>query len=186
MRTRKQTPKGNTNKVKGTNPLLNYLQNPIKIEDLHPKTTGTDPFIFELTMKVFENLQSIYFTHQFEEKIVKMTHDSLFFHIHSIISKVFEEMCKTIDPKRVEELVSFNLTNFFLFFQPVNITEEEELWVNNHLKRTGDDSNSVSLKVPLEHKKYYLINLKRILDKNRDNPEFNDSVLDFMGNDLND
>jgi hypothetical protein len=186
MKSRKTTENRNTNNEKGTNTLSNFLQNPIKIEDLHPKTTGTDPFIFELTMKVFENLQSIYFTHQFEEKIVKMTHDSLFFHIHSIISKVFEEMSKNIEPKRVEELVSFNLTNFFLFFQPVNITEQEEVWVENHLKRTGDDSNSVSLKVPLHHKKYYLINLKRILDKNRDNPEFNDSVLDFMGNDMDD
>jgi response regulator RpfG family c-di-GMP phosphodiesterase len=165
---------------------LNYLQNPIKIEDLHEKTTGTDPFIFNLTMKVFENLQIAYFTHEFEEKTLTMTHDTLFGFIYSMVKKVFEEMSKNIEPKRVEELVSFNLTNFFLFFQPVNITEQEEVWVENHLKRTGDVSNSVSLKVPLHHKKYYLINLKRILDKNRDNPEFNDSVLDFMGNDMDD
>jgi hypothetical protein len=184
MKSRKTTEKRNTKLVEGINHLSNDHQNPIKIEDLHEKTTGTDPFIFELTMKVFENLQSIYFTHQFEEKIVKMTHDSLFFHIHSIISKVFEEMGKTIDPKRVEDLVSFNITNYFLFFEPTNITDEEEEWVNNHLINTQDDSNSVLLDVPLNNKKYYLINLKRILDKNRDNPEFNDSIVDFMFSEL--
>jgi hypothetical protein len=93
-------------------------------------------------------------------------------------------MGKLIDPKRVEDLVSFNLTNFFLFFQPVNITEDEEMWVEDHILKTKDKSNGVLLNVPLHHKKYYLINLKRILDKNRENPDFNDSIIDFMFPDL--
>lgn len=183
MRARKQTPKGNTKQFKGIIPHLKNHPIPLNIEDFLPKTTGTDPFVFELTMKVFENLQNIYFTHQFEEKTVKMTHDTLFGFIYSMVQRVFEEMGKTIDPKRVEDLVSFNLTNYFLFFEPVNITDEEETWVEDHLKRTNDSTDKVLLSVPLNHKKYYLINLKRILDRNRNNPEFNDSILDFMGDD---
>jgi len=184
MKSRKTTEKRNTKLVEGINHLSNDHQNPIKIEDLHEKTTGTDPFIFQMTMKVFENLQIANFTHEFEEKNLTMTHDTLFGFIYSLVQQIFEEMGKLIDPKRVEDLVSFNLTNFFLFFQPVNITEEEERWVEDHILKTKDKSDGVVLNVPLHHKKYYLINLKRILDKNRDNPEFNDSILDFMFPDL--
>lgn len=186
MKSRKTKEIRNTKQGKGTNTLLNHLQNPLKIQDLYENKTGCDPFIFQLTMMVFDNLQNVAFSHQLEEKTVKMTHDSLFGFIYSIIEKVFKEMGKGVDPKRIEELVSFNITNFFLFFEPVNITHDEEEWVNNHLKKTGDKSNSVLLNVPLNNKKYYLINLKRILDRNRDNPDFNDSVLDFMRNDLDD
>jgi hypothetical protein len=68
MKSRKTTENRNTKLVDGINHLSNYHQNPIKIEDLQEKTTGTDPFIFNLTMRVFEKIQMIHFSHEFEEK----------------------------------------------------------------------------------------------------------------------
>jgi hypothetical protein len=184
MKSRKQPQIGNTKLVERINHLSKLSQTTLKIEDLHEKTMGTDPFVFELTIKLFENLQNIHFGHEFEEKTMTMTHDTLFGFVYSLVQQIFEEMGKLIDPKRVEDLVNFNLTNFFLFFQPVNITEEEDRWVQDHIIKTKDKSDGVVLNVPLNNKKYYFINLKRILDKNRDNPDFNDSILDFMFPDL--
>lgn len=66
-----------------------------------------------------------------------------------------------------------------LYLPPRSITEEEMEWVNGFI---GDSwkSQTIELEIDIKHQIYYLINLKRQLNYNINNPDFNDSILNNL------
>lgn len=90
------------------------------------------------------------------------------------------ELIQESEVNTVHDLTKFDLKVFSLFFTPSDITEEELNWVDRYTDLEDVQSNILTMEIPLEYKKNYLVNIKRILDRNRDNFTFNDSVLDYL------
>jgi hypothetical protein len=72
-----------------------------------------------------------------------------------------------------------NLNTLTLFLQPNEITDEENEWVDRLTKnRTGE--YELEIKLPEDAERNYYINFKRVLDENNENPDFNESILNFF------
>ena len=169
-----------TNERLDIEPLMKFNQNNeiINIQNTHERIIGSDPFIFDIVSKVLNRVH-IHFEDEYDEKLISVNHYTMVEFVYFVI-KSSMELIQESEVNTVHDLTKFDLKVFSLFFTPSDITEEELNWVDRYTDLEDVQSNILTMEIPLEYKKNYLVNIKRILDRNRDNFTFNDSVLEYL------
>lgn len=136
----------------------------------------TNTKIFEITNEVVSSFGLEF--DGFEDIQIQTNQYEFFEFIYGVVESTVELYIK---PKinEIEEINFLNDNTIKLFFQPNNVTIEELEWVESIMK-TSSETKTIKLKLDEHNQFFYLINLKRLLDSNRDNPNFNDSILEFL------
>jgi hypothetical protein len=63
--------------------------------------------------------------------------------------------------------------------EPINATDVELKFAEKFMEKESDEYE-VEIKLPENAQRNYIINFKRILDKNISNPDFNETILNFF------
>jgi hypothetical protein len=164
-----------------SNPSLNYDDKIqlFKITDLIDGVHQTNSTIFEMTDKVLSNLRIQF--NGFENVRIETNQYELFEFVYKIVETSID-LVLTPKINNVIQLKQLSQETIPLYLPPRSITEEEMEWVNGFI---GDSwkSQTIELEIDIKHQIYYLINLKRQLNFNINNPDFNDSILEYLRKD---
>jgi hypothetical protein len=163
-------------------PFVNNKSNSkiICIKDLFEKTTSQNKIPFDISLKINSKLKTNF--EFLETKYIEVNRFELFEIVYQIVSETIDEL-QEVEIESFEELLNYSFKTLPLFLCPNNITQDEIKWSESILiKRTEDHPFGTKVEVPKDSELNYLINVKRILDRNKSNPFFNDSILDFLEN----
>ena len=145
------------------------------IRDMIDPVLNSQQVIFELTSKVFEKNRMSF--EGYERRTVSLNHFELVELYYSIVRETFIQL-QSPEIKSVHELGELSLYTLPLFYEPVDLSEEEWEW-SKGLFGNGSE-NLVELELPLNSLMNYSINVNRISDDNKFNPDFNTSILELF------
>ena len=163
---------------KGMNPFERFKDNSdfIRIYDLFEPVRHTNRDVYEITERVltiFNSILKIY-----EERNLRINHFELFELVYKIVEQTIYEIQRT-KYNSINDLLVFNLNTLSLFLEPNNVTEEELKYTEKLIDKESD-GYEVEIKLPINSQRNYFINVKRILDENNSNPDFNETILNFF------
>jgi preprotein translocase subunit SecA len=161
---------------KNTESYKNIEGNFFRIYDLIEPVYSTNKQIFEFTEGVFSKYRKS--LKMYDQQNLMLNHDELFELTYKIVEYTVKEILK-VKYNSIDDLMEVNLNTLTLFLTPSNITDEEMIWSEKFMsKRKGE--YEVEFKLPEDAERNYYINFKRILDENNSNPDFNESILNFL------
>lgn len=143
--------------------------------DIVDPVINSQQVIFDLTTKVY-GMSRISFE-GYERKMVSFNHFELLEFYYSIVRETLIQI-QSPQIKSVQELGELSIHTLPLFLEPVDVTEEELEW-SKGLFGNGSE-NLVELELPSNSIMNYAINVKRISNDNKFNPDFNTSILELF------
>ncbi len=164
------------NNSKNIESFVNQDMNPIGIYDFIDPVYTTNKQLYEITERVFKQYRKSF--DMYDQQHLKLNHFELFEWTYKTVESTVNEILRT-KYKTIDDLMVINLNTLTMFLQPNEITDEENEWVNRLTKnRTGE--YELEIKLPEDAERNYYINFKRVLDENNENPDFNESILNFF------
>lgn len=148
----------------------------LRIYDLIEPVFSTNKQIFEITERVFSQYRNHF--DMYENLNLRLNHLELSEFTYKLVESAIQEILR-LEYKSIDDLMEINLNTLTLFIQPNDITEDENKWVESLLSKQKGE-REMEIKLPVDAEKNYFINLKRILDKNNSNPDFNESILNLF------
>jgi hypothetical protein len=148
----------------------------IRIYDLFEPVRHTNRDVYELTERVFTIFKSI--LKIYEERNLKINHFEFFELVYKVVEQTIYEI-QRIKYNSIDDLTVLNLNTLSLFLEPNNVTEEELKYTEKLIDKESD-GYEVEIKLPINSQRNYFINVKRILDENNSNPDFNESILNMF------
>ena len=145
------------------------------ILDMVDPVINSQQEIFELASKVYEKSRLSF--EGYERKTVSFNHFELLEFYYSIVRETLIQL-QSPEIKTVQELGELSLYTLPLFYEPVDLSEEEWEW-SKGLFGEGSE-NSVEIQLPSNSIMNYAINVKRISNDNKFNPDFNSSILELI------
>ena len=149
-----------------------------RIYDLISPITHSEKHILDITEKVF----SEYKIHckGYESILVTLNYFELFELTYRLVHSTISEI-QRVNYDSLDDLMKYGFNTLPLFLTPLGMTEEELEWVsgmitNNH----SSEETEVEIKLPNDAERNYYINVRRILKENNSNPDFNESILNFL------
>lgn len=166
---------------KGMNPFERFKDNSdfIRIYELMSPVLQTNRDVYVISEKVFEVFNSV--LREYEEKCLIVSHHVLFEIVYKVVERTIKEL-RSVEYTSIDDLMKFNLNTLPLFLEPSEVTNEELIFVEKLVDRDSD-GYEVEIKLPENAQRNYFVNVKRILDENNVNPDFNQTILNFF--DLN-
>jgi hypothetical protein len=163
---------------KGMNPSKRFKDDSdfIRIYDLMEPVLQTNRDIYLVSEKVFEVFYSVF--EEYEEKCLIVSHHVLFEIVYKIVERTIIELQQG-NYTSIEEIMKLNLNTLSLFMEPINATDVELKFAEKFMEKESDEYE-VEIKLPENAQRNYIINFKRILDKNNSNPDFNETILNFF------
>lgn len=163
---------------KGMNPFERFKDNSdfIRIYELMEPVLQTNRDVYVISENVFEVFNSVF--EEYEEKCLIVSHHVLFEMVYKIVGRTIKELQRT-KYSSIDDLMTFNQNTLTLFLEPSDITDEE-LKFAERLVEKESDGYEVEIKLPTNSQRNYYINVKRILDENNSNPDFNETILNFF------
>lgn len=151
------------------------IQN-VNLTSIIDRTTKINKIHFDITLIVFSKLKTNF--DGYEYKNFKLNYFELFEWVNTLVDLSILEYQK-VTYNRIEDLISLNSSTIKLFLEPNNISDEEKSWVDGFIHKL-EKHDEVEVNIPIELEKNYFINVKRILEKNKSNPNFNDTILNYF------
>ena len=163
---------------KGMNPFERFKDNSdfIRIYELMEPVLQTNRDVYVISEKVFEVFNSVF--EEYEEKCLIVSHHVLFEMVYKIVGRTIKELQRT-KYSSIDDLMTFNQNTLTLFLEPSDITDEELKFAERLVEKDSDEYE-VEVKLPENAQRNYFINVKRILDENNSNPDFNETILNFF------
>lgn len=163
---------------KGMNPFERFKDNSdfIRIYELMSPVLQTNRDVYVISEKVFEVFNSV--LREYEEKCLIVSHHVLFEIVYKVVERTIKEL-RSVEYTSIDDLMKFNLNTLTLFLEPSEVTNEE-LKFSEKLINKENDGYEVEIKLPENSQRNYFINIKRILDENNSNPDFNEMILNFF------
>ncbi len=163
---------------KGMNPFERFKDNSdfIRIYELMSPVLQTNRDVYVISEKVFEVFNSV--LREYEEKCLIVSHHVLFEIVYKVVERTIKEL-RSVEYTSIDDLMKFNLNTLTLFLEPSEVTNEE-LKFSEKLTNKENDGYEVEIKLPENSQRNYFINVKRILDENNSNPDFNETILNFF------
>jgi len=163
---------------KGINPSERFKDNSdfIQIYELMKPVKQINRDVYLITERVFEVFNSVF--DESQDKCLILNIHSLFEITFTVVERTISELQRP-HYNSIDDLLVFNLNTLSLFLEPTNVTEEEMQFAEK-FKEKESDGNEVEIKLSENAQRNYAINLKRILDENNSNPDFNESILNFF------
>lgn len=163
---------------KGMNPFERFKDNSdfIRIYELMEPVFQTNKEIFNITERVIEVFFAVF--DGYEEKCLIVSHHVLVEVVYKIVERTIIELQQG-NYNSIEELMKLNLNTLSLFMEPIDATEDELKFAEKFMEKESDEYE-VEFKLPKNAQRNYIINFKRILDKNNSNPDFNETILNFF------
>lgn len=167
-------PHGNNS---GMNPSSNKegTSEVLGIRDMVDPVINSQQEIFDLATKVFEKSKLSF--DGYEKKTISFNHFELLELYYYVVRETLIQL-QSPEIKSVQELGELCVHTLPLFLEPVDLTEEELKWSKGLF---GDGSeNLIEMVLPLNSIMNYAINVKRISNDNKHNPDFNTSILELF------
>lgn len=163
---------------KGMNPFERFKYNSdfIRIYELMEPVLQTNRDVYVISEKVFEVFNEVFDGYQ--EKCLVLSHHILVEVVYKIVERTIIELQQG-NYNSIEELMNLNLNTLSLFMEPINATDVELKFAEKFMEKESDEYE-VEIKLPENAQRNYIINFKRILDKNNSNPDFNETILNFF------
>lgn len=163
---------------KGMNPSKRFKDDSdfIRIYDLMEPVFQTNKEIFNITERVIEVFFAVF--DGYEEKCLIVSHHVLVEIVYKVVERTITELQQG-NYNSIEELMKLNLNTLSLFMEPIDVTEVESKFAEKFMEKESDKFE-VEIKLPKNAQRNYIINFKRILDKNNSNPDFNETILNFF------
>jgi hypothetical protein len=136
----------------------------------------TNRDVYVISEKVFEVFNEVFDGYQ--EKCLVLSHHILVEVVYKIVERTIIELQQG-NYNSIEELMNLNLNTLSLFMEPINATDVELKFAEKFMEKESDEYE-VEIKLPENAQRNYIINFKRILDKNISNPDFNETILNFF------
>jgi hypothetical protein len=150
----------------------------ISIKDLFGNNSSVNKTSFEIAQKIKSKINVDF--EFLETRYLSINHFELFELIYQISNETIKEL-QSVDVSNFEELITYSFKVLPLFLPPIDITEEEVKRSEELLKlRNEEEPFGTVISVPIESERNFLINTLRILERNKSNPEFNTSILDYL------
>lgn len=163
---------------KGMNPFERFKDNSdfIRIYELMEPVLQTNRDVYVISEKVFEVFNSVF--EEYKEKCLIVSHHVLFEMVYKIVGQTIKELQRT-KYSSIDDLMTFNQNTLTLFLEPSDITVEELKFAEKLVEKESD-GYEVEIRLPTNSQRNYYINVKRILDENNSNPDFNETILNFF------
>lgn len=163
---------------KGMNPSQKFKDDSefIRIYDLMEPVFQTNKEIFNITERVIEVFFAVF--DGYEEKCLIVSHHVLVEIVYKIVERTIIELQQG-NYSSIEDLMTLNPNTLSLFMEPINVTDVELKFAEKFMDKESD-GYEVEIKLPKNAQRNYIINFKRILDKNNFNPDFNETILNFL------
>jgi preprotein translocase subunit SecA len=161
---------------KNTESYKNIESKFFRIYDLIEPVYSTNKQIFEFAEGVFSKYRKS--LEMYDQQNLMLNHFELFELTYKIVENTVKEILR-VKYNSIDDLMVVNLNTLTLFLTPSNITEEEIIWSEKFMSKHKGEYE-VEFKLPKDAERNYYINFKRILDENNSNPDFNESILNFL------